>query len=127
MTPRRKAFCAEVSRDNAEPLAATASRVDHWILVEYRGLWAHDAVDGSALSPEVKEHLRVRRHARPNTKLMFVRRTERRDRAAGNVVVLPDGLYYGRVEPADVWALADEQLAGRVLLDRYRGRSCYTF
>jgi hypothetical protein len=49
------------------------------------------------------------------------------DRFAGNVVVLPDGLYYGRVEPADVWTLLDEQAAGRVYLERYRGRSCYGF
>ena len=47
MSPADRAFCSDVSLD-AEPLAATASRVDHWILVEYRGLWAHDAVDGRA-------------------------------------------------------------------------------
>ena len=28
----RRPFCSDVSRENAEPLAATASRVDHWIL-----------------------------------------------------------------------------------------------
>ena len=43
----RRAFCAERSRENAEPLAATASRVDRWILVEYRGLWGRDAVESS--------------------------------------------------------------------------------
>jgi hypothetical protein len=45
-----KPLCAETSRAHAEPLHATASRVDTWILIEYRGLWAHDAVDGSTLS-----------------------------------------------------------------------------
>jgi hypothetical protein len=49
------------------------------------------------------------------------------DRFAGNVVVLPHGLYYGRVEPADVWTLVDEHAAGRIDLERYRGRSCYRF
>ncbi len=53
-------LCAETSRADAEPLAATASRVDRWILIEYRGLWAHDAVDDSTLSAEVKAHLRAR-------------------------------------------------------------------
>jgi (2Fe-2S) ferredoxin len=49
------------------------------------------------------------------------------DRFAGNVVVLPQGLYYGRVEPADAWALLEEHAAGRIHLERYRGRSCYRF
>ena len=54
-----------VSRENDEPLAATASRVDHWILLEYRGLWGHDALDGSGLSDQVKAHLREQRRAAP--------------------------------------------------------------
>ena len=44
---------------NAESLAATASRVDHWILVEYRGLWGHDALAASGLSDQVKARLRA--------------------------------------------------------------------
>src|SRR5207247_11091761 len=75
---RGRPFCAEISRQNAEPLAATASRVDNWILVEYRGLWGYDAVRSSALPPAVKRHLRERARARPFTKLLFIRRTERR-------------------------------------------------
>jgi hypothetical protein len=49
------------------------------------------------------------------------------DRFAGNVVTLPHGLYYGRVAPADVFALLDEHTAHRIYLQRYRGRSCYRF
>ena len=79
MPERREAFCSEVSLENAEPLAGTASRVDHWILVEYRGLWGYEAVAASGLSDEVKRHLREQRDARPNTKLLFVRRPHRRD------------------------------------------------
>jgi hypothetical protein len=208
-------FCAEVSVEHAESLAATASRVDHWILVEYRGLWGHDALAASGLSAEVKARLVEQRDARRNTKLLFVRRPHRRahprlavfwgssagsaptlyhaeieaydellgldltapgverlgrpllivcthgkhdrccarygrplykaleeqaddgwvwqsshvggDRFAGNVVVLPEGLYFGRVEPAAAWSLLDEYLAGRVDLARYRGRSTHTF
>jgi hypothetical protein len=218
MTERRSEFCSDASVENAEPLVATASRVDHWILVEYRGLWGYDAVGASGLSDEVKQHLRERRDARPNTKLLFVRRPHRRahpalaviwgssperggelfhaeidgyddllgldlttdargggepvghpvllvcthgkhdrccarrgrplyealeaqaedgwvwqsshiggDRFAGNVVFLPEGLYFGRVAPADAWQVLDEYLAGRIDLDRYRGRSAYTF
>ncbi len=76
--PSRRAFCAEVSLEHAEPLAATASRVDHWILVEYRGLWSHEALADSGLSEQVKRHLRDQGRARPRTKLLLVRRTQRR-------------------------------------------------
>ena len=215
MPERRPEFCADASLQNAEPLAATASRVDHWILVEYRGLWGHDAVEASGLSDEVKARLRAQRDARPNTKLLFVRRPHRRghpalaviwgssperggtlchaeldgyddllgldltspggeqldhpilivcthgkhdrccarhgrplykaleeqadegwvwqsshlggDRFAGNVVFLPEGLYFGRVAPGDAWPVLDDYLAGRIALDHYRGRSAYTF
>ena len=49
------------------------------------------------------------------------------DRFAGNVVCLPEGVYYGRVGAGDALALVEEHLAGRVQLDLYRGRSCYSF
>jgi hypothetical protein len=211
---RSRPFCSEVSADNAEPLTATASRVDNWILVEYRGLWGYDAVGTSGLSDRVKRHLRRSVVALAPAKLLFVRRAERRDRSglcvfwgssrergarlyraeldgpddllgldfaapgtpvahplllvcthgkhdrccarygrplyqavreqvdagwvwqcshiggdrfAGNLVCLPEGLYFGRVGPAQAWLLLDEYLAGRIHLDRYRGRSCYSF
>jgi hypothetical protein len=215
MAERRAVFCAEVSLESSESLAATASRVDHWILVEYRGPWGHDAVADSGLSDDVKARLREQRDARPNTKLLFLRRPHRRghstlavfwgsspekggnlfrteigayedllgldltgagaehvghpllivcthgkhdrccarygrplykaleeqaedgwvwqsshlggDRFAGNVVVLPDGLYFGRVGPDDAGSVLDDHLAGRIALNHYRGRSVYTF
>jgi hypothetical protein len=215
MAERRAAFCSEVSLENAESLAATASRVDHWLLVEYRGPWGYDAVSDSGLSDEVKARLREQRDARPNTKLLFLRRPHRRahptlavfwgssperggalfhaeigtyedllsldltrpggerlhhplliacthgkhdrccarygrplykaleeeaedgwvwqashlggDRFAGNVVFLPEGLYFGRVGPADAGSVLEAYLDGRIALDHYRGRSAYTF
>jgi hypothetical protein len=210
----RRPYCSDVSLENGEPLAGTASRVDHWILIEYRGLWQADAVAGSGLSDQVKAHLRAQVAARPNTKLLFIRRTSRRgwpglaviwgdsperggrcwwaaiegyeelldldfagsgepvvhplllvcthgkhdrccarkgrplyealaelsepnwvwqsshiggDRFAGNLVFLPEGLYFGRVEPGQAWAVLDEYLGGRIQLEHYRGRSAYTF
>jgi hypothetical protein len=51
-----------------------------WILIEYRGLWAHDAVDGSTLSKEVKAHLRAERSRLAHARILFVRRAERRGR-----------------------------------------------
>ncbi len=45
------------------------------------------------------------------------------DRFAANVLVLPDGLYYGRVTPEAAPALAATHLGGRLDLDLLRGRS----
>ncbi len=209
-----KPLCAETSRAHAESLHATASRVDTWILIEYRGLWAHDAVDGSTLSRELKAFLVSERLRLPRSRILFVRRSERRstdglvafvarstrnerelrclelerhddligldlasagepvehplflvcthgkhdrccarygrplydavreqvddawawqsshlggDRFAGNLVVLADGVYYGRVEPAEAWPVVEAALERRVHLPLYRGRSCYGF
>jgi hypothetical protein len=215
MTERRP-FCADLSRANGESLTATASRIDRWLLVEYRGLWTSDAVAGSGLSDQVKAHLRAQVRAAGPARLLFVRRPDRRrreglvayladsregrevltrieleshedlraldlfdpqagapvphplflvcthgkhdpccarygrplydalrdeldpdwlwqtthvggDRFAGNLVCLPEGLYYGRAEGAAAPAILDEHLAGRILLDFYRGRSIYPF
>lgn len=213
MTSPNRPFCSEISAESGEPIAGTASRVDHWLLVEYRGLWNYDALAGSGLSDQVKHALRGRIAELRSAKLLFIRRRERRDRAgftvffarsvpgeevlrrgevagyeelinldltrlepvehplflvcthgkhdrccarygrpvhdvladqtdedwvwqtthvggdrfAGNVVVLPEGLYYGRVHPEDAWALLDEHIARRVYLDRFRGRSTHPF
>jgi hypothetical protein len=210
----RRPFCADISAETAEPLSATASRIDHWLLVEYRGLWSRDVLGESLLSERVKKVLREQLDALPRARLLFVRRPERRaqkgravylarsseqdasliglevdhleelaaldlaataepvdhpllvvctrgkrdrccarygrplydrlrqeaeedwvwqsthvggDRFAGNLVCLPQGLYFGRVGAGDVWPLLDELLEGRIYLGCYRGRSCYPF
>jgi hypothetical protein len=71
-------FCSDISRENNEPLGATASRIDYWLLVEYRGLWSSDALVGSGLSDQVKRRLRELRSLRPRTRLLFIRRPDRR-------------------------------------------------
>jgi hypothetical protein len=77
----RRPFCSDVSLENGESLAATASRIDHWLLVEYRGLWGPDALRASGLSDQVKRSLREQVRARPRSRLLFVRRPDRRGRA----------------------------------------------
>jgi hypothetical protein len=209
----RRPFCSDLSRENDESLAATASRIDHWFLIEYRGLWTRDALPGSGLSDQVKQHLRDQVAAVPHGRLLFIRRPDRRrrpelvafaassrpgeeslrrfefetyedlrgidlragaaaaqplflvcthgkhdpccarhgrplyealrdeldpdwawqvthiggDRFAGNLVCLPEGLYYGRVGRGAAGSVLDEHFARRVLLDHYRGRSIYSF
>jgi hypothetical protein len=74
-------FCSDISRENDEPLGATASRIDRWLLVEYRGLWSSDALAGSGLSDQVKGRLRELRAAQPRTRLLLIRRPDRRHHA----------------------------------------------
>jgi hypothetical protein len=207
-------FCSDISRENDEPLGATASRIDNWLLVEYRGLWSSDALAGSGLSDQVKARLTNLRAQRPRTRLLLIRRPDRRrhpslavyaasareaeerlgrmeidehedlrdldpweagtptdeslflvcthgkhdpccarrgrplfdalseqleansvwqcthiggDRFAGNLLCLPHGVYFGRVERDDVPSVIDEYLNGRISLAHYRGRSCWPF
>ena len=48
------------------------------------------------------------------------------DRFAANLVTLPHGVYYGRVEPQEAPGVLDDLAAGLLSLDRYRGRSCFS-
>ena len=214
----RRPLCSDRSRESSEPLSATASRIDYWLLIEYRGLWGRAPLGGSGLSDEVKDHVRAQLAARGPARLLFVKRPERRgregirvfygstradesrffrrvltsydelldlnlrveletgakrlehplfvvcthgkrdrccavygrplyealqgeldedwvwqathvggDRFAGNVVVLPGGLYFGRVRPEAAAPLADKYLADEIDLEHYRGRCWYPF
>lgn len=46
-------------------------------------------------------------------------------RFAANVLVLPAGLQFGRVEPDEATLVVARALSGRIELDRYRGRTSY--
>jgi (2Fe-2S) ferredoxin len=46
------------------------------------------------------------------------------DRFAANLVCLPEGVYYGRVEPGEAADLVAAHRAGHIDLEHYRGRSC---
>ncbi|GAW51666.1 MULTISPECIES: sucrase ferredoxin [unclassified Nocardioides] len=47
------------------------------------------------------------------------------DRFAANMVVLPHGLYYGRLDPASAISVAGSHLAGELDLDHLRGRASH--
>lgn len=46
------------------------------------------------------------------------------DRFAGNLVLLPEGLYYGRLAPATAVEVVTADRRGELVLDLLRGRSC---
>jgi hypothetical protein len=46
-------------------------------------------------------------------------------RFAANILVLPAGVQLGRVRPEEAPFVVARALAGRIELDRYRGRTCY--
>lgn len=46
-------------------------------------------------------------------------------RFAGNLVVLPHGVYYGRLTPETAEEVVAAHEAGRIALDHYRGRVCW--
>ena len=102
--------CSAVSLAAGEPLAATASRIDHWILLEYRGLWNRDVLGGSTLSPAVKSHLRQQLAELGRARLLFVKKPERRAHRRRQV-------YVGTSRPGEERVLAlelddEEELVG---------------
>jgi hypothetical protein len=216
MAQGTRPFCSDTSRQAGESPAATASRVDHWLLVEYGGRWERDPVEGSLLPAAAKEHLREQAARLSHARLLFIRRPERRDardvhvyavrsgatsahafgrtladarelasldaaamlegdaepadgplvlvcthgrrdrccsrhgaavyarareelgdavwqcthvggdRFAGNLVCLPEGLYFGHLDAGATTQVLREYTAGRIEPAHYRGRSCHS-
>ena len=220
--PDPRPLCAEVAAAADEPLVATASRVEHWLLVEYAGYWPYDPLEASIFAGRLRPHLEAHLAALPHSRLLLVKQPGRLaptrvrifygstrergsrfyqleltahadlleldlaaaltgaadpigmplehplllvcthgkrdrccarygqplcealhstssrawvwqashvggDRFAGNLVCLPEGMYFGRVARDDVEPLLDRYRQGRIDIDRYRGRSCYAF
>ncbi len=100
MAEQSRPLCADLSREAGEPLSATASRIDHWLLIEYPGLWSRDVLGGSGLTPAVKAHLRGQLAALPHARLLFIRRPDRRGAEARCVYVARTSETGG-----EVWAL----------------------
>jgi hypothetical protein len=203
--------CSDLSRAAGEPLGATASTAERWLLVEIGGSWPRDVGDGAALPGTAQEAVAGWLQAVPRSRLLFVRRPRSRPgggllfvvrseesraevrrfeigsladlgrldldtagesvdgslvlvcghgsrdrccalrgravfaaladrlgeeevwisshqgghRFAPNVLVLPAGLQFGRVDPEQAPLLVARALAGKIELERYRGRTCY--
>jgi hypothetical protein len=215
-------LCADASTAGGEPLAATASRIRRWLLVEYDGHWPYEPLDAAPFAGPLRERLRERLATVGDTRLLLVKRPRRSerdggstilygetrergsrfrrmeveraadvgdldlgslfdeqaslgerldaplflvcthgkrdrccarygqklcealhrhappgsvwqsshvggDRFAGNLVALPEGLYFGRVGADSVSGVLAAYREGRIDLEHYRGRSCYPF
>ncbi|MGH2739835.1 MAG: sucrase ferredoxin [Actinomycetota bacterium] len=68
--------CAALSAAAGEPLAGTASRIRHWLMVEQPGRWEHDALLEGGLPRAVGEHLR-REGDRLGVRVLLIRRRDR--------------------------------------------------
>jgi hypothetical protein len=74
------ALCAQSSRDRDEPLTATASRVDRWLVVEHRGAWGPETFPSRRLGRALSTTLAHAANA-ARARLVLVRRPR----------VVPDG------------------------------------
>jgi len=206
------ARCSELSERAHEPLGATATHAEHWLVLEVPGTWARDVADGAGLSDGARDAVRSWLGRTPSARLLFARRPARdrsrkrlgfvvraseasaevrrielsspeelaeldlstagevtdaplvlvcghgtRDtccalrgtavygalasrlgpdelwisshqgghRFATNVLVFPTGIHLGRVAPDEAPHVVARALAGRIELERYRGRTAY--
>src|SRR4028119_683874 len=66
-------LCAQSSRDREEPMTATASRVDRWLVVEHRGAWGPETFPSRRLGRALSTTL-AHAAAAPRPRLALVRR-----------------------------------------------------
>jgi hypothetical protein len=204
--------CADLSEEAGESLAATATMVRNWLLVEVRGTWPRDVSDLTTLDERERAAISAWLEGIPSSRLLFIRRPGRaRDRRlvfvvratedegevrrlelgstaeladidlavdgevtdaplvlvcghgmrdpccalrgsavygslaarlaadqlwlsshqgghrfAANVLVLPGGIHLGRVALEDAPRVVGDALAGRIVLEHYRGRTAYS-
>lgn len=71
------ATCSGASLAAGEPLVGTAPRGDALLLLEVRGAWGRDALD--SVPAEVAPTIRVWLEATPKSKLLLIRRPDRRE------------------------------------------------
>jgi hypothetical protein len=66
-------YCSELSARSGERVFGTASTGEVWLLVEYPFAWGSKAMESSALSTAIKEHLAALLKTIPRSRLLFVK------------------------------------------------------
>jgi hypothetical protein len=73
-TPPR---CADLSELAGEPLGATATNAENWLLIEVPRTWQRDVGDGAGLPEEARRVAGEWLESTPSSRLLFVRRPGR--------------------------------------------------
>lgn len=70
----KHSYCCENSLNLSEGQFGTATRVDVWLALEYRGSWSSKAFEGSKMPERVKDFIRTTIDAIPNSRLQLIKR-----------------------------------------------------
>jgi hypothetical protein len=70
-------YCSQRSRAAQEPVFATASRVDVWLVLQHNAPWAAEALPGSRLPAPIKRHLARLARTLPHTKVLLIKQEPR--------------------------------------------------
>lgn len=74
VVPRTRVYCSDAARLRGDDNAATAARVDVWILVELPTTWGRDPIVDAALPPAVRDALTNAANAIPRNRIVFIRK-----------------------------------------------------
>ena len=105
--------CADLSELAGEPLGATATTAENWLLVEVPGTWQRDVADGAGLPDAARAAARAWLDATPSSRLLFLRRPGRMRTGVRLAFVVRAGETEGEVrrfEVASPAALAEVDL-----------------
>jgi hypothetical protein len=72
-----EARCADLSELAGEPLGATATNAEHWLLIEVPGTWQRDVGDGAGLPQAARRVVREWLESTASSRVLFVRRPGR--------------------------------------------------
>lgn len=74
VVPRTRVYCSDAARLRGDDNAATAARVDVWILVELPATWGRDPLVDAAIPPAVRDALTTAGNAIPRNRVVFIRK-----------------------------------------------------
>lgn len=99
LTASGRLYCSDTARLRGDDNAATASRVDVWILVELPVNWGRDPIDDAPMPDAVRHTLRHACESFPDSRVVFIRKRVER---AG-----PTRVYVVRSTPQPAIAYVD--------------------